>query len=397
MTKFAFASLWLLVFTIPWQNAIVIPELGTISRIVGGLVVAFTILAVVWTRRIRPFSLIQVLMLAFLCWAVLASAWSIDPVLTEDRAMTYLQLVIMVMAMWELSAAPERQHSLINAFVLGSVVPGIGIVWNRFGGVGHEGRYQAANMGINEMGYTFAMALAMGCYLAAKERKPLYFWGYALMLGLFQVGVLLTGSRGATVVSLVAWMFLPWVFTSLRNYKKGAAVVMAGGMVAAALAVVPASSWARLSETSTQIESGSFSQRGPIWQAGWEVFQQHPIVGIGPGAFPKAISGKLPKTLSPHNVFVSIAVELGLVGLALFLGIVGCLLLGSFQLPGFDRRLALILMMTFLMTCMAANWEHKKMTWFLFGLIATQVGSRIRVGLEPRFAPARANQQVAAH
>lgn len=399
MTKLAFACMWLLVFTIPWQNAIVIPEFGTISRMVGAAVVGATILAIIWTRRIRPFSLIQVLMLLFLCWAVLASSWTIDPVMTQDRVQTYLQLVVMVLAMWELSATPERQVSLIKAFVLGSVVPGIGIVWNRFAGLGAEGRYEAANMGINEMGYTFVMALAMGCYLAARERKPLFFWGYTAMLGLFQIGVLLTASRGATVTSLMAWMFLPWVFTRLKMYKKSAAVVLAAAMVLAAAAVVPASSWARLSETGTQIESGSFSQRGPIWQAGWEVFQQNPFLGVGPGAFTKSISGKLPKDLSPHNVFVSIGVELGMVGLGLFFAILLCLFIGCLHLPQFERRLGLILMATFMMTCIAANWEYKKATWFLFGLLAAQVGTKLRVSRSTRLAPVVVNQQqeVTAH
>jgi O-antigen ligase len=397
MTKLAFASLWLLVFSIPWQNAVVIPELGTISRLVGALVVGFTILAVVCTRRIRPFRLLQALMLAFLCWAVVASTWSIDPVISQDRVTTYLQLVVMVLAMWELSATPERQKGLMKAFVLGAAVPGVGIVWNRIAGVSFEGRYHAVGMGINELGYTFVMALAMGCYLAATERKTLHFWGYSVLLGLFQVGVLLTASRGATLASLVAWMFLPWVFVRLKAYKKSAAVLLGGALVAAAIALVPASAWQRLSETGEQIETGSFSRRGPIWEAGWEVFQRHPITGVGLGSFPKSVSAKLPQAMSPHNVFLSISVELGLIGFALFCALLVCLFVGCLHMPLFDRRLGLILMMTFMMTAMAANWEYKKTTWFMFCLLAAQVGSRIRLGgSASRLAPLGANTQAQA-
>jgi O-antigen ligase len=396
MTKLAFGSLWLLVFSIPWQNAIVIPQLGTISRMVGALVVGLTILSVVWTRRVRPFSLLQTLMLAFLGWAVVASTWTIDPVNTQERVSTYLQLVVMVLAMWELSGTAERQHSLIKAFVLGTAVPGIGIVWNRLAGVSFEGRYHAAGMGINELGYTFVMGLAMCCYLAATERKRLYFFGYAVLLGLFQVGVLLTASRGATLASAVAWLFLPWVFVRLKAYKQSAAVLMGAAMLACVIAVVPAESWQRLGETSQQIESGSFSRRGPIWEAGWEVFQQHPIVGVGLGSFPKSVSSKLTGATSPHNVFLSISVELGLIGMALFCGLLVCLVIGCLQMPMFDRRLGLILMMTFMMTAMAANWEYKKTTWFMFCLLAAQVGSRIRIGGAQRLATVRPAPQVEA-
>jgi O-antigen ligase len=213
-------------------------------------------------------------------------------------------------------------------------------------------------------------------------------------MGLFQIGVLLTGSRGATAASLVAWLFLPWVFVRLKAYKKTAAVVLGGALLFGALALVPPSSWERLSETGEQIESGSFSERGPVWRAGWEVFQSHPIFGVGAGAFQASVASQLPgHALSPHNVFVSVAVELGLVGLALLFGILLCLVLGSSLLPAFDRRLALVLMATWIISAMAFNCEYEKATWFLFGLIATQVGGRVRLGHPARSSLARASQQ----
>jgi hypothetical protein len=150
MTKLAFLSLWLLVFTIPWQQAVVLAQFGTITRGVGVLVVAFTILSVVAVGRIRPPSLIQLLMTAFMAWAVITMAWTIDPVNSPNRAATYLQLLVMVWALWQLSPQPEQQRSLIRAFVLGTAVPGVEIMVTRLtGSLLDEGRYAAAGMNPN--------------------------------------------------------------------------------------------------------------------------------------------------------------------------------------------------------------------------------------------------------
>jgi O-antigen ligase len=401
MTKLAFSALWLFIFTIPWQSAIVVEGFGTISRLVGVLAMTLTALSVAATGRIRPLSVIQVLMLSFLCWAVLTAAWTIDPLNTELRVWTYIQLLAMVCVIWQLASTPQLQKSLIKAFVLGSAVPASGAIWARVTGkiVADAGRYTAANMAVNELGHMFALALAMACYLAATERKASSFWFYTALMGVFQVGVLLTASRGATICSVVAWMLLPWVFHRLKTYQKGAAVVAGVALVLAVLAVVPARTWQRLGETTSEIESGSYSRRGRIWKAGWEVFQQHPIVGVGAGTFQTSVASRLEasRTRAPHNSFLAVGVELGLVGLALFVGMLLCLLLGSLQLPEFDRRLGLILLAVWVMTSMVSNWEYYKPTWFIFGLIAAQVGGRVRLGMALRRTPDRLDERGLAY
>jgi O-antigen ligase len=392
MTRLAYSALWLFIFTIPWQSAFVVAGFGTISRVTGALAIAFAVLAVVATGKVRPLSIIQVLMLSFLCWAVITSAWSIDPVRTELRVATYLQLFGMICLIWQLTPTPHLQRRLMQAFALGSAVPAFGAIWARLTGqaVDDPGRYAAANMSVNELGHMFALALAMACYLAVTERKRSGFWFYAVLMGVFQVGVFLTASRGAGLCSAVSWLLLPWLFPRLKAYQKTAAAAVSVALALAVLAIVPAVTWQRLSQTGEEIESGNFSRRGMIWQAGWNVFQQHPIVGVGAGAFETSVASQLEasRTKAAHNSFLAVSVEMGLVGLALFVGTILCLFVGSLHLPGFDRPLALILLVVWGMTSMVANFEYHKVTWLVLGLIATQVGGRVRLGMPLRRVPA---------
>lgn len=73
---------------------------------------------------------------------------------------------------------------------------------------------------------------------------------------------------------------------------------------------------------------GSLDQHLAAWETGWHVFQQSPFWGVGPGEFagaafdagmPPAMAGAGTVWTSAHNIFVQLAAETGVVGLALLL------------------------------------------------------------------------------
>src|SRR5260370_25925912 len=51
--KFAFVSLWLLVFAMPWEDAITISDFGTSVRLIGMIAVGLGVLAIVERGRVR--------------------------------------------------------------------------------------------------------------------------------------------------------------------------------------------------------------------------------------------------------------------------------------------------------------------------------------------------------
>jgi O-antigen ligase len=60
-----------------------------------------------------------------------------------------------------------------------------------------------------------------------------------------------------------------------------------------------------------------------IWNIGWRMFLDHPIIGVGAGQFSTAY-GTLYATrlhqawMNPHNLFIEVACELGIIGLGVF-------------------------------------------------------------------------------
>jgi O-antigen ligase len=121
------------------------------------------------------------------------------------------------------------------------------------------------------------------------------------------------------------------------------------------------------------------------------MISERPVAGVGVKAFQVAA---VETRAAPHNLVLSITAELGLVGLVLFSGILlGCALV-AFRQP---RPLALFwltMLVSWTLNALVHNFEDKKFTWLLFGMIAVSgglYGTRSAApAAEPRARPARA-------
>ena len=140
--------------------------------------------------------------------------------------------------------------------------------------------------------------------------------------------ILLTGSRGG-ITGLVT------VFTVMLFKKKGGIKtshkVLLLAIAVGAYFVLGSRINVERYRTLTDIESDynitdEFG-RTQIWTHGIAMALEHPITGVGAGCFNFALGnrrerlGLLPKWQAPHNSFVQVAAETGLVGFVVFLSI----------------------------------------------------------------------------
>ena len=384
--KVAFASLWLLAFAIPWEDAITIPGVGTSARLVGMVAVVLGTLAIIEKGNIRRPAAGHVMMAIFVMSAAASYMWSLFPEGTLTQTVTYIQLFALAWLIWELAPRAEQQKRLMQAYVLGTFVSGIDTVYKFFA---HQEsayqRYAGAGLDANDLGLMMALSIPVSYFLLIQAKGPIT-WIYRLQLALAGTTVLLTASRGATLACLVALTIVPLTQARLTINQRIAVLLTLSLLVAAVVLFVPLTSWERLSTVPGEFEHGTLTGRTVIWKAGWEVFREHPYVGIGSIAFRLIVMRVLadpirlddpdfPPAPPAHNTFLSVLVEEGVLGFTIFCAMLIVLALSLKSIPSFQRRLWIVCLGVWAVGVSSLTWEMRKPTWFFFGLLVAQCGS----------------------
>jgi O-antigen ligase len=145
--------------------------------------------------------------------------------------------------------------------------------------------------------------------------------------------IVLTQSRGAFLA--VATMALPSAIALARRRPR--VVMVFAALVTLALYLAPGTFWNRIGglRRGTSVETigemdpeGSARQRFALLQTAIRIIKDHPMLGVGLGAYAEANAQYSPALgyRDTHNTYLNIVAETGLAGLALFLGLVASVL-----------------------------------------------------------------------
>lgn len=370
MLKFARWAVLVLIFTMPWENVYEVGSAVRVSKLAGAAasVLWFVAVAVSGTvRRPRP---VHVAVAMFAMWNLLSLLWSHDPATTLGQALTYVQLALLVFVLYDTLRTLGDLRAAMQAYVLGSWVTVISLFARYLSGGAEEVRFTTGTFEVNSLGLIVGLAIPFAWYLAAGQREHARPSPWTIpnlvYMPIAVVAVLLTGSRSALVSLLpgVAYVIL-WLFR-LGVSRRLLAIVVLGavGLFLSSEPVVPQRTIDRLATTGEAVTAGSFGGRTNTWEVAFQTFEDHPLFGIGSGAFKTPGLEK-----AAHNVALRFLVEIGLIGFLLFLAI---LLLTALEIRGQPRMLAGLWISLLLMWAIGAsvhNFEDRKQTWLIFALV----------------------------
>ncbi len=378
----AYFCLWLFIFAVPWEEQIAPGRPGiAVSRWFGLAATVFAIGCVMLTRRVAKPEVAHYWMVAFVLWASLSLIWTVDREDTAIRAGTYLQLLLMVWLFTELATTESRRLGLLYAYAFGTVVPCLTTIHDALLGRtngsaiptgGGEERFTAAGINENDLGVLLVLSVPMAIYLITRRKSSVFSYLCWVQLGLAITTIFLTGSRGSLISLCVALLIVPLCVTNMSKPHRSVLFVAFFAVAAAAFYFVPAETWERLSTIGSEITQGTLTHRTSIWAAGIDVFRHHALLGVGAGAYGTSVRSLLDIPYVSHNLFLSVLVELGVVGALILLVLLSTLFYSAAQLPKLERRFWTVLLLSWMVGVSSLTWEYRKPTWIVFGLLATQ-------------------------
>jgi putative inorganic carbon (HCO3(-)) transporter len=134
-----------------------------------------------------------------------------------------------------------------------------------------------------------------------------------LMLILFFWTMILTGSRGGLIGFLAILGFIWW--SSKRKLAMSLVMII---FLTIGWMSLGADSQARYSSILDKNRDDSSENRIRAWIDGFELLLMRPLTGVGAGAFAWARAERFGRYLNPHNLYVQVLVELGIIGAIIY-------------------------------------------------------------------------------
>jgi O-antigen ligase len=309
-----------------WGQSVRDVGLRTSFTIVIGIAIGLVLRRPRLTHGARQFPLPIVLGIALILLAVASRTWGYGP--SERGAFMadkIVKVMIFVLILIRCVRRPQHYQLVILAWLCG-------VFYLGYQAFGRVGVYDAGRLSAGLGGPDFAESSDLAVHLVAS--LPLIgamffmarrWWSRGLLLAVGALAVntiVLTRTRnaipGLAAMCLVGAMSLP------RGYRlKGWAAIIVGGLLALQLA--DPGWWHRMHTMLAYQTDSSVINRLAYWNAALRMSADYPF-GIGLGNFHEVVKDYVPGleiVRSAHNTLLACLAEIGVLGLAILLTIIG--------------------------------------------------------------------------
>jgi O-antigen ligase len=373
---------------------VLIPGLGASFVSVVKLAGAVLLLAV--GRKIGQRTLFQdhplvaAVAVALGTWAFASALWAPDVARARARAFTLALSLVLVFVVYSAVRKPHHARWLVRGYVTGAVLSALVGFVSPAPAEGDAARLSGGIGDPNELALVLVPGLALAFFALPGARTATERWLLVGGAGVIAISLLETGSRGG-LVALGATFAAGLVLGGrLRARVLGALLAFAALGAAYFALAAPAQVTGRI----THFTGGGGSGRTDLWAIAQDVARDHPLAGVGIGNFEAversyvsrttnlpAIDLILDQTHVVHNTYLELLAELGVVGLACFLALLGmslrlgwravrvCARSGQTDLELIGRGL-LVGLCGMLAASVFLSAEYEKQLWLLLGLAA---------------------------
>jgi len=307
-----------------------IPYVSSIYTLLG----VITLIAFLFQRMretAKPlirFRNVHILGLLFIVWIYISNPQAAWFGVTRNWVFTYLQLWVLIWLTSELMDTQDKHIVLMWAFSIGSIASAILAVSDGRIGVNIATSLRSSGFagGQNEAARNFIVSMLFLGYLRTIVMKRFLRFLLTVGMGLTFIGVFFTLSRTGILLLFVAIGLMLLLLPNIKKQSKYFAVFtffafallfFAGNVIDVIKTILPSI----LQGTDT------IGLRYRLWQSGWQMWLDNPLLGVGIGMYPIKLyyysQGSIPYHyisygIVAHNMYIQILAETGIVGFSFF-------------------------------------------------------------------------------
>jgi O-antigen ligase len=372
MRKLAYILSLLLIFTLPWEDAVTISGLYSLTRYIGIITAAVWMVSVLLKGELRKPHLFHIMVVLFILWNLTSLIWTIDIDYSIQQMKTYVMLIILIWIIWDLYTTPHALSNAMQAYIVGCYVAITSTINNYI--IGRQinlysgGRYAGVGNAV-DLALVLTLGLPIAWHLATSldnqnKNKILRIINFAYLPAAV-MAILLTGTRMAIFALIPALAYIIGTSNRLKPTLRFSTLVALVGAMFWLEPLIPRSTLERLGTVSVSIAAGDLGGRVKIWLNSLSFFYSHPIFGIGIGTLdsPYGIG------VLAHNTFLSVLTELGLIGFILFMCVLAVIVQQAIKQEKYYALLWITIIAIWTIGVFTLSWEFRKVTWLILTLI----------------------------
>ncbi|KSA14305.1 O-antigen ligase family protein [Maribacter dokdonensis] len=368
-------ALYLLIFSITFEKWDPLNTAGSLS-------VAF-IVSIIYISSWIPFLKTNLnlfifrkytsLLVLFIITGLLSTSLRPEHLIDISQAYNFrvlLLIFLMLLITNHLYNKPELIKIAFNTYLLSIIVMfvlftlGIGVTF-------FQGRVLIFKENPNIIGIKAIMALivVLGRLFSGPFSTKKLFNPFNLVIPASITLILASGSRGA-FLSIFIGFILILAFKKMTPLKKISIFVIGIFLSGLLYNLVLQSNELLQKRLENSLESGDIG-RNELWEGAFEIFQKHPIIGVGfTGIFPEMYK-HTGHFLYPHNIFLYVLVTTGVIGFLFYILFIYRVFLGLYNSYKETRNVTyLILFFMIVINLMKVGGGINMMLfWFFFALL----------------------------
>lgn len=219
-------------------------------------------------------------------------------------------------------------------------------------------RITIGELNINYVSYCLVTGLAIGAALLVLIKHKAHTRLLTLILILLTIGVFVSGTRGS-IISIIT-LLVAYIYIKFREYPIRVVFMLLSSIILGFIlfSVTPSIIFsAILDDGSDDLTNG----RSYLWKLAISYISESPIFGNGIDSF----INKNPEGIRVHNVFLSILVEFGIIGLLLYTSVIFSIMFTrhtSLEV----KQVRIFFIICWLPIAMTGVWEYSVAASFAF-------------------------------